>query len=344
MAKKYTESVFYDKRKVIGMKENMMTQKDQLEHEMNELIHTANSKRGEEKVIEAKVTGITSIGDKPVAIATFGSGQISCMITMDEYMDFPAYNENMGYTSENKMRKAYMQSTQWAVIDIALLPPRPNPEDPSHMTNNIRIDEESGLIGAFCSRKIAMDRQYQDYWLPKGDGKRIINPGCYAIARIFRVANTCVFAECFGVEFQIPLHELSWNRLSYAQEAFSAGDEVQILIKDIQYSDDEKNVRPYVVASIKDAQENPQIKAFPLISENSSESGIVKNPHNGKFFVTLDRGKAEVYCDQGANLFRTPMSGDKCVVMIDGKDPETLRIWGTIVRLEEKKLSRPTIV
>ena len=207
------------------------------------------------------------------------------------------------------------------------------------MTNNIR--EIGGNIYAFCSRKIAMDRQYRDYWLKKYDGTRIINEGCLVMARVVRVANSCAYMECFGVEFEIPLRELSWTRLSCAQEAFSPGKIVKIRILEIQYSDDEENIRPFVVASVKAARENPQLAAFPKVNINSSYTGSVKNPHNGKFFVTLEGSEAEVLCEQGETLFRTPMSGDECTVRVDGKDEETLKIWGTIVRVDTISLERP---
>lgn len=338
MGKKFKDSIFYDKEPVIGMDETMMSRKHLLEQEVNDLIHTANAKRGEEKVIQAQVTGITYIGNKPAAVATFGSKQIECIITEDDFMEFPKYDPKYGYVSEKKMHSSFMQSAQRSVIDIVLLPPKPDPNT-KKLTNNIR--EIDGNIYAFCSRKLAMDRQYKDYWLKKYDGKRVINEGCLVMARVVRVANSCAYMECYGVEFEIPLRELSWTRLDCAQDAFSPGKIVKIRILEIQYSDDEENVRPFVVASVKAARENPQIAAFPRVNINSSEAGEVKNPHNGKFFVTLERTEAEVLCEQGEMLFRTPMSGDKCIVRIDGKDEETLKIWGTIVRVEEMKPDRP---
>ena len=128
MAKKFKDSIFYDKEPVIGMDDTMMSKKHLLEQEVNDLIHTANATRGEEQVIQAKVTGITYIGNKPAAVATFGSKQIECIIPEDEFMDFPKYDPKYGYASEKKMHSSFMQSAQRAVIDIALMPPRPDPD------------------------------------------------------------------------------------------------------------------------------------------------------------------------------------------------------------------------
>lgn len=348
MAKKYRDSIFYDKKTVIGMDDTMITKKTLLEEEVNRLIHSADAKKGDDWVIEAEVTGFTRIGEGKhsvsAVIASFGSKQIECVIPESDFMDFPEFDEALGYGSEKKMHAAFLQSTQWAKIYIALKPPKPDPSNPGKMMNNIIIDEETGMVQAVCSRKIAMDRLYKEYWLPKTDGKRIINDGCLVMARVIRVANSCIFVECYGVEFQIPLRELSWHRLSYAQEAFTPGDVVKIMILDIQYSDDEENERPYVVASVKEANENPQVVAFPRVTTNNNYTGVVKNPCNGKFFVTLDQTDAEVLCDQGDYTVRTPQRGDKCVVRIDGKSEDTLRIWGTIVRLEQKKISRPKFI
>ena len=327
MAKRFRDSEFYEQETIIGINGELgvETEKQRNERALSKLYFTREAQSGQDAVITARVSGVESNGAYVFAIVYYETFKI--LIKDTDFMDFPEFDsERFYYPNEKKMHEVFMNSCIGAEIDFCLLPKKK-----INGKTVDTIDEENRV--AFCSRKLAMLKQYRDYWLQKKDGTRKINEGAMIAARVVRVSNVCVFYECNGVEFKVPLQDLSWHRISNAREVVHSGERHILRIKQIQYAADEKTTKPVVLASLKEVKKNPREKWFNLINLGETHCGKITAPHGDKFYVRLDCG-AEVMCSVSRNIQRYPMNGDHCTIIIEAKKEDTFFIYGKIVSVD----------
>lgn len=93
------------------------------------------------------------------------------------------------------------------------------------------MDEKSQSVVA--SRKEAMLRKRQQFYLPQQDAPPMIVPGRTVEARVIAVAPKAVRLEVFGVECSLKARDMAREWMSDANEKFATGDVVSVVVKSV---------------------------------------------------------------------------------------------------------------
>ena len=97
------------------------------------------------------------------------------------------------------------------------------------------LDNNSRSLVA--SRKDAMLKKRQIFYLPDANGNSRVCVDRVVQARVVAVAEKVVRVEIFGVETSILARDLSWDWLGNANEMFHVGDQILVRILDITADD-----------------------------------------------------------------------------------------------------------
>ena len=188
------------------------------------------------------------------------------------------------------------------------------------------IDQQSSL--AVGSRLEAMAAKRKEYYFGTDrEGNHRIYSGVCAEARIVSVIRAGIFIDLFGLETYIPLRELSYQRWMDAGLYFQAGQRVLVKVLEVERNGKDQ-VR--VVASVKQAGENPYEKALRMYSVDSSYVGTVSMVDVNGVFVALDGG---IDCLCSYPKRGRPPRGARVTVRILGINHESNRIWGAITHI-----------
>ncbi len=187
------------------------------------------------------------------------------------------------------------------------------------------VEPRTGLAAG--SRLEAMAAKRREYYGADRAGNRQIHEGVCAEARIVSVIRAGIFVELFGLETYIPLRELSYQRWMDAGLYFQAGQRVLVRVLGVDASD---RGYPRVVASVKQAGENPYEKALWRYSVGSCYVGMVSMVDINGVFVALDEG---VDCLCSYPKRGRPPRGARVTVRILGINRESNRIWGAITHI-----------
>lgn len=133
--------------------------------------------------------------------------------------------------------------------------------DIAHTYNQKKItDEKQDLIGTTLTVKpIEVDKQNNKLVFSAKlveDGKRKerleeINPGDVITGRVTNIVDFGVFVDLDGIDGLIHISELSWKRVDHPTKVVDLGDEVEVLVKDVDIE------RERVSLSRKDIMPNP---------------------------------------------------------------------------------------
>ena len=184
---------------------------------------------------------------------------------------------------------------------------------------NARIAAASRLEAMRIKR-----RQY--YFATDRDGNNIIHSGINAEARVVSVIRAGIFVDLFGLETYIPLRELSYQRLLDAASQFQTGQRILVKILEVE----RKNHDVRVLASVKQATENPYEKALRKYSIGNKYVGTVSLVDTNGVFVALDGG---IDCLCAYPKRGRPPRGARATVRIIGINYEANRIWGAITHI-----------
>ena len=184
---------------------------------------------------------------------------------------------------------------------------------------NARIAAASRLEAMRIKR-----RQY--YFATDRDGNNIIHSGINAEARVVSVIRAGIFVDLFGLETYIPLKELSYQRLLDAASRFQTGQRILVKILEVE----RKNHDVRVLASVKQATENPYEKALRKYSVGNKYVGTVSLVDTNGVFVALDGG---IDCLCAYPKRGRPPRGARATVRIIGINYEANRIWGAITHI-----------
>ncbi len=339
MARKFSESEYYTKETIIsigGKGLTVETEQQRLERVYGQLMQTREGTKGDASFLTAKMAGVEQIGSGTAAVLFYEGYKI--LIPDEEFMDFPEFNkEKYPYPSIQKFHAVFMNSCIGAEVDFCLMPKE---KVSKKRADGVKDKEIKDTIFpterlAVCSRKAAMRKIYRTYWC-KRNGSRIINEGCALEARVLRVTRSAAFFESNGVEFAIPLQELSWKRLDDARSYLCAGDKKIVRITGIKYAEDEETTPPYVTASLKQMQEDMRETYYNQVKMNEIFGGRISTPYGKSFFVTLDTG-AEVLCIPSKSINRYPTKGDRCTIAITGKVDDQWRLFGKILNVQDRE-------
>ena len=188
------------------------------------------------------------------------------------------------------------------------------------------IDQQSNLaVGSRLDAMAAKRRGY--YFGTDRDGNQRIYSGVCAEARVVSVIRAGIFVDLFSLETYIPLRELSYQRWMDAGLYFQAGQRVLVKVLEVERSGRD-TVR--VVASVKQAGENPYEKALRMYSVDSCYVGTVSMVDVNGVFVALDGG---IDCLCSYPKRGRPPRGARVTVRILGINHESNRIWGAITHI-----------
>lgn len=138
-----------------------------------------------------------------------------------------------------------------------------------------------------ASRKEAIYKKRQIFYLPDATGHSRIYPDRVVQARVIAVAEKVVRAEIFGVECSIPARDLSWDWLGDASEHFHVGETVLVRIQEVK-GDSQENIS--VKANVKSTLPNTSVVNLTKCKVQGKYAGIVTDIHKGTVFIRLHIG------------------------------------------------------
>lgn len=147
------------------------------------------------------------------------------------------------------------------------------------------LEKESRSIVA--SRKEAMLKKRQIFYIPNESGLARISEDCIVQARVIAVAEKVIRVEVFGVECSILARDLSWDWLGDATEKFSVGDEIFVRILEVNVNSIEEIK---IKADVKSVDGNQSKANLRRCKVQGKYAGTVTDIYKGTVFVRLSIG------------------------------------------------------
>ncbi|MBC8209055.1 MAG: 30S ribosomal protein S1 [Desulfobulbaceae bacterium] len=148
------------------------------------------------------------------------------------------------------------------------------------MTFLITRFEENGRNLVLSARAI-QEREREEL---KEQLKETLAEGQTVTGTITSIREFGLFVDLGGVDGLVPLSELGWSRVDNVEELFTAGDQVKVLIKALDWEKDR------ITLSIKETLENPWDQAVTNFPIGITVMGRVARLTNFGAFVTLTPG------------------------------------------------------
>lgn len=146
--------------------------------------------------------------------------------------------------------------------------------------------KEKKVVG---SRKSAMLKKRQQYYINEIDGKPRITVGKKVESRVVAVGDKTMRVEMFGVETVVSIKNAAWEWLEDLRDTYEVGDRIYVKIMELEVIDQNEI---YVSASIKEAMDNP--------SKENIKKCIVQGKYIGKV-TGLDQNVIYVRLNVGVN-------------------------------------------
>lgn len=146
---------------------------------------------------------------------------------------------------------------------------------------------DSASRSVVASRKDAMYKKRQIFYLPDANGNSRVCEDRIVQARVIAVAEKVVRVEIFGVECSILARDLSWDWMGDANERFHVGDQilVRVLSVNIKALEDIS-----VKADVKSVNGNTSKANLRRCRIQGKYAGTVTDIHKGTVFVRLSIG------------------------------------------------------
>ena len=289
---------------VIAIDERLVAQTDEekLRDNLIDLVESLKSN----VLLSGTVQGVEQSPNNPYSLAVIYHGEFKILIPANEFMEEP--DDTHDQPKETVLN--YMMTRRMgAEVDYVI----------KGIDANARIAAASRLEAMRIKR-----RQY--YFATDRDGNNIIHSGINAEARVVSVIRAGIFVDLFGQETYIPLKELSYQRLLDAASQFQTGQRILVKILEVE----RKNHDVRVLASVKQATENPYEKALRKYSIGNKYVGTVSLVDTNGVFVALDGG---IDCLCAYPKRGRPPRGARATVRIIGINYEANRIWGAITHI-----------
>lgn len=294
------------KAPVVSIDEERTVETD-ADKKRNDLLDLVESQKSG-KILSGTVQGIeTSQDNQNHSFAVIYHGNYKVIIPVSEAVEPP--NDYRGLEPDTVLR--YMMTKRLgAEVDYIVK----------------GIDAKDNV--AVASRVDAMRAKRRQYYFGTDrDGNNLIYSGICAEARVVSVIRSGIFADIFGLEVYIPLKELSYQRLMDASTQFRPGQRILVKILEV-----ERRARPdvSVVASVKQAAENPYEKALKRYVIGNRYVGTVSMVDTNGVFVALDGG---IDCLCSYPKRGRPPRGARVTVRVMGINYKSNRIWGAITHI-----------
>lgn len=147
------------------------------------------------------------------------------------------------------------------------------------------LDNSSRSVVA--SRKDAMYKKRQIFYLPDANGNSRVCDDRIVQARVIAVAEKVVRVEIFGAECSILARDLSWDWLGDATESFHVGEQILVRILSVKINSLEDIS---VKADVKSVNGNTSKANLGKCKIQGKYAGVVTDIHKGTIFVRLHIG------------------------------------------------------
>lgn len=188
------------------------------------------------------------------------------------------------------------------------------------------LDNNSRSLVA--SRKDAMLKKRQIFYLPDANGNSRVCVDRVVQARVIAVAEKVVRVEIFGVETSILARDLSWDWLGNANEMFHVGDQILVRILNIA-ADDLEHIS--VRADVKSVNGDTSKANLSKCKIQGKYAGTITDIHKGTVFVRLSIGVNAIAHSCYDN--RTPGKKDEVSFVVTRIDEERNVAVGLISRI-----------
>ena len=147
------------------------------------------------------------------------------------------------------------------------------------------LDNASRSVVA--SRKDAMYKKWQIFYLPDANGNSRVCEDRIVQARVIAVAEKVVRVEIFGTECSILARDLSWDWMGDATERFHVGEQILVRILSVKlHSLEDISVK----ADVKSVNGNTSKENLSKCKIQGKYAGTVTDIHKGTVFVRLHIG------------------------------------------------------
>ena len=188
------------------------------------------------------------------------------------------------------------------------------------------LDNASRSIVA--SRKDAMLKKRQIFYLPDAGGSSRVCEDRIVQARVVAVAEKVIRVEIFGVETSILARDLSWDWLGNANEMFHVGDQILVRILNIKAADIN---HISVKADVKSVNGDTSKANLGRCKIQGKYAGTITDIHKGTVFVRLSIGVNAIAHSCYDN--RTPGKKDEVSFVVTRIDEERNVAVGLISRI-----------
>lgn len=188
------------------------------------------------------------------------------------------------------------------------------------------LDNNSRSLVA--SRKDAMLKKRQIFYLPDANGNSRVCVDRVVQARVIAVAEKVVRVEIFGVETSILARDLSWDWLGNANEMFHVGDQILVRILNIA-ADDLEHIS--VRADVKSVNGDTSKANLSKCKIQGKYAGTITDIHKGTVFVRLSIGVNAIA--HSCYDSRTPGKKDEVSFVVTRIDEERNVAVGLISRI-----------
>lgn len=194
------------------------------------------------------------------------------------------------------------------------------------------LDNASRSVVA--SRKDAMHKKRQIFYLPDSTGISRVCENRIVQARVIAVAEKVVRVEIFGVECSILARDLSWDWLGDATESFHVGEQILVRILGVTVNSLQDIT---VKADVKSVNGNTSKANLSKCKIQGKYAGVVTDIHKGTVFVRLHIGVNAVAHSCYDN--RMPGKKDEVSFVVTRIDEERNVAVGLISRIIKQNIS-----
>lgn len=193
------------------------------------------------------------------------------------------------------------------------------------------LDNASRSVVA--SRKDAMYKKRQIFYLPDANGNSRVCEDRIVQARVIAVAEKVVRVEIFGTECSILARDLSWDWMGDATERFHVGEQILVRILSVKlHSLEDISVK----ADVKSVNGNTSKENLSKCKIQGKYAGTVTDIHKGTVFVRLHIGVNAVAHSCYDN--RLPGKKDEVSFVVTRIDSERNVAVGLISRIIKQNI------
>ena len=193
------------------------------------------------------------------------------------------------------------------------------------------LDNASRSVVA--SRKDAMYKKRQIFYLPDANGNSHVCEDRIVQARVIAVAEKVVRVEIFGTECSILARDLSWDWMGDATERFHVGEQILVRILSVKLHS-LKDIS--VKADVKSVNGNTSKENLSKCKIQGKYAGTVTDIHKGTVFVRLHIGVNAVAHSCYDN--RLPGKKDEVSFVVTRIDSERNVAVGLISRIIKQNI------